>query len=301
MAEFDIVSKQLFRDYPEDFLRFTLGREDVQILEVIDTEVHTVESRDTDIFVRVSIDGSEALVHIEFQTSDSTRVPMPRRMAGYIGRTIETHGLPIYSFVIYLRPDAGRGALGQYFQDRPGFRVLIEYCVIRLIEIQGVEIIDQKLSGLIPFAPLMQPPEGMSPEGGLRQCVQAANDNPPGGPPLSQVEKANFLTDLAILSGLVYNYGTITNIISEETMFESVVAQRLAERGVQQGLRQQSIEDVVEVLEIRWRDPLDPSQVDRLKSNIESIEELQTLKQLHRSAVRAANFDEFKQILDSLA
>ena len=130
MAEFDIVSKQLFKDYPQDFLRFTLGREDFQILEVIDTELQTVESRDTDIFVRVRIDGEEALAHIEFQTTDSTRVPMPRRMAGYIGRTIESHGLPIYSFVIYLRPDAGQSALGQYLQDRPGFRFLIQHCVI---------------------------------------------------------------------------------------------------------------------------------------------------------------------------
>jgi len=55
VAEFDIVSKQLFKDYPEDFIGFVLGREDVQILEAIDTELLTVESRDTDILVRVQI------------------------------------------------------------------------------------------------------------------------------------------------------------------------------------------------------------------------------------------------------
>ena len=32
----------------------------------------------------------------------------PRRMAGYIGRAIEQHGVPVFSSVIYLRPDAGR-------------------------------------------------------------------------------------------------------------------------------------------------------------------------------------------------
>ena len=35
-------------------------------------------------------------------------------MAGYIGRGIEQHGLPIYSSVIYLRPEAGRTEPGHY-------------------------------------------------------------------------------------------------------------------------------------------------------------------------------------------
>ena len=29
-------------------------------------------------------------------------------LAGYIGRAIEQHGVPVLSSVIYLRPDAGR-------------------------------------------------------------------------------------------------------------------------------------------------------------------------------------------------
>ena len=291
MAEFDIVSKQLSKDYPQDFLRFTLGREDVQILEVIDTELETVESRDTDIFMRVRIDGIECLVHIEFQTSDSTRVPMPRRMAGYIGRTVEIHGLPIYSFVIYLRPDAGQSDPGQYFQDLPGLRLLIQYRVIRLIEVQGKEVIDQKLSGLIPFAPLMQPPEGVSPEGWLRQCVQAANDTP-----LSQSDKSNFLTDLAILSGLVYNYGTITNIISEETMFESVVAQRLAERGIQQGRQQGRVLSVLDLISDRFS----PNDADKLKPKLESIEDLEILRQMLVKVSNAKTFSEFEGALNAV-
>ena len=39
------------------------------------------------------IDGEEALVHTEFQTTDSTDTPMPIRMAGYIIRIIEQYGL----------------------------------------------------------------------------------------------------------------------------------------------------------------------------------------------------------------
>ncbi|MCY3870346.1 MAG: hypothetical protein OXG87_12370, partial [Gemmatimonadetes bacterium] len=104
MAEFDTISKHLIQKYPDDFAGFTLGREDIEVLAVIDTEQLTVEARQTDSLIRVRIDGEEALVHNEFQTTDSTNPPMPRRMAGYIGRAIEHHGLPIYSNVIYLRP-----------------------------------------------------------------------------------------------------------------------------------------------------------------------------------------------------
>ena len=81
------------------------------------------------------LNGEESLVHIEFQTSDSTETPMPRRMAGYIGRLIEQYGMPIYAFVIYLRPNAGAGDPGQYLQECPGHRILIEYTVVRLSEL----------------------------------------------------------------------------------------------------------------------------------------------------------------------
>ena len=78
MAEFDTISKHLIQKYPHDFAGFTLGREDVEVLAVIDTEQYTVEARQTDSLIRVRIDDEEVLVHNEFQTTDSTNPPMPR-------------------------------------------------------------------------------------------------------------------------------------------------------------------------------------------------------------------------------
>ena len=159
MAEFDAISKHLIQTYPEDFAGFTLGREDVEVLEVIDTQQPTVSASHADSLIRVRIDGREALVHNEFQTTDSSEPPMPRRMAGYIGRAVERHGLPICSSVIYLRPDAGRRDPGQYSQLHPGHRVLVQYRVIRLSELDGQRVLDAGHEGLIPFAPLMKPPD----------------------------------------------------------------------------------------------------------------------------------------------
>ena len=287
MAEFDIVSKQLVKNYPADFVRFTFEQEGVEVLEVIDTEQPTVESRSMDSLIRVRIHGEDALVHNEFQTGDSTNPPMSRRMAGYIGRAIETYGLPIYSNVIYLRPDAGQRDAGQYVQERVGYRIVIQYKVIRLIEIEGQAVIEQELWGLLPFVPLMKPPQGMVAEQWLRRCVQTADTLP-----LDSTNKSNFFTDIAILSGLIHDSQTVTNIISEETMYESSIVQYFTERGQ----RQQGIESILDILGMRF----DSSEAETLKPTIETIEDLQHLKQLLRSAVQAPNLDEFKQTLTSM-
>ncbi len=51
MAKYDTISKRLIQTYPDDFIRFTLGRDDIEVREVLDTEQHTVESRQTDLSV----------------------------------------------------------------------------------------------------------------------------------------------------------------------------------------------------------------------------------------------------------
>ena len=171
MADIDTISKYLIQHYPDHFTRFALARDDVEVIEVIETEQPTVRARRSDSFIRVRINGQEALVHNEFQTTDSTNPPMERRMAGYIGYAIEHHGLPIYSNVIYLRPNAGQNDPGYYVQELPGYEIAIRYRVIRLIEIEGQRILSAGHSGLIPFTPLMKPPEGMASDAWLHRCI----------------------------------------------------------------------------------------------------------------------------------
>ena len=84
MAKYDTISKHLIRTHAQDIVRFILGRADVEVDEILETELPTVETRQTDSLLRVRIDGEEALVHIEFQTTDSADKPMPIRMAVYI-------------------------------------------------------------------------------------------------------------------------------------------------------------------------------------------------------------------------
>ena len=308
MADIDTISKYLIQHYPDHFASFALAREDIEVIETINTEQHTVEARQADSFIRVRIGDEEALIHTEFQTTDSTNPPMPRRMAGYIGRAIEHHGLPIYSNVIYLRPNAGQRDPGFYEQALLGYRVVIQYNVIRLSEVEGQRILDAGHSGLIPFTPLMKPPEGMASETWLHQCIHTARMHR-----IDRSLKANYLAGMATLSELVYEAETISDIIFKEGLMDLIRESSLIqyfkregreegfEQGIEQGIargeRKSTLEDILEVLEIRFDLPASHPLSDR----IAAIEDLQRLKQLHRAAIQVSNLDEFRRMLDATA
>ena len=298
MAEYDTISKHLIQTYPHDFIRFTLERDDIEVLDILDTEQTTVEARHTDSLIHVHIAGKEALIHHEFQTTDSTDPSMLRRMAGYIGRAIEHHGLPIYSSVIYLRHGAGWRDPGHYIQKLSGHRVVVQYKVIRLSEIEGQDIIDGRHAGLLPFAPLVKRPAGIDSEVWLRQCIHATN-----AVPLDDSIKIDFWGGLVILSGLGYASTTISRIISQEGLMDAIMrkssfAQYIRQQGIEQrreeGSRQRAIEDILDVLAIRFG----LSAAHPSAARIAAIEDLQRLKQLHRAAIQVPNLEAFQHILD---
>ena len=297
MAEYDSVSKDLIQTYPKDFIRLTLEQDDVEVLDILDTEQNTVETRHTDSLIRVHIAGKEALIHHEFQTTDDPSMPL--RMAGYIIRAIERHNLPIYSSVIYLRRNAGLRDPGCFTHEISGRPVVMDYTVIRLGEIEGQEIIDGGPSGLFPFVPLMKRPVGIDSEAWLHHCVDATN-----ALRVDESIKVDILDRLMILSGLEYDQRLINRILLQEGLMDAImressfaqyIKQLGIEQGIEQGGRQRAIEDILEVLEIRF----DLSEAHPLSSRIAAIDDLQRLKQLLRSAVQVSSLEAFEQVLDA--
>ena len=298
MAEFDTVAKHLIQTHPADFARFALQRDDIQDVEVLDTEQPNVRRPDSLLQVRVG--GKEVLVHHEFQTTDSTDPPMPLRMAGYIGRLIERYGLPVFSHVLYLRPNAGRRDPGYYRQEHPDYPIVIRYKVLRLIQLPGQAVLDSGLGGLAAVCP----PDAAAGRTGrgrvwLEQCVAKAWDMP-----LERPVKADVLTGLTLLSGLVYNPQTVTAIVSKEylmdLMRESPFAQYLTqqareegiEQGIEQGERKQAIEALLEVVELRFG----ADAAESLAAPIRAIDDVPRLNQLHRTAIQASSFEEFRTV-----
>ena len=293
MASFDTASKKQVETNPQDFVNlcFKFGLEDITVLEIITPEQPTIEMHQADTLIKALRDDQAVLVHFEFQTTDSYDPEMPLRMAGYIIRAIEVYRLPVYSNVIYLRPDAGNNDPGKFEQNLERHNISIEYQVFRLIEMDGQEILDSKPVGLIPFTPLMKRPVDMDAEQWLRRCVQTADS-------IDVSSKPEYLGSLAVLGNLVYDSETILEIISEETMQQPSIVEYVApqarEQGIQQGARETTRKHILEVLTLR----LQPNVAETLKPTLEAIDDLQRLEQLHRAAILAESLEDFMQALD---
>ena len=293
-GRYDTVAKNVIRGDPNDLIRFSLDTQDAEVIRVLETEQPTVNWYRADSFLHAKVRGKEVIVHLELQTHDSRQIPMPRRVAGYVGLGIRTFGMPIYSHVIYFHPDAGLNDPGEYVQDGPGYEITIKYKVIRLCEIEGQDILDAKLKGLIPFAPLMKPPEEMGSKEWLRHCVEVAETIP-----MDMADKPNYLASMAILCNVIFNFDDIREIIPEEILMQSDVVQYFKKLGIEQGIergaRESIIEGILEALEVRFS----AKDVEKLKPMLESVETLQRLKQLRREVLRTYSLETFAQMLEN--
>ncbi len=238
--QFDIVAKDPFYVFPEDMLRFLMDRLDFEFIEHVDSTLTTVEVRHMDILIKVLLEGQPVLIHCEIQTDDSRQPDMVRRNVGYLGRCYEKYGLPIYSFVLYLRSTAGQKDPGGYFQNVPGHRFIVEYQVIRLNEVDGEPILAAQQPGLMPFTPLMKPPIGMSGTEWTAHCAEVTQSLS-----VDAGVRNNLLVELWVMSGLAHERPDLLTFIPEDIVNESSVYQMIIERGVEQGV-QRGIEQGIE-------------------------------------------------------
>ena len=210
-----------------------MGEWDIEFLEHLDSELTTVEARQMDSLIKVLLDGEEVLVHCEFQTTDSTHADMVQRNFGYLGRCYERYGLPICSHVIYLRPNAGRNDPGRYVQDIAGYPIIVGYKVIRLIEVEGQSVLEAQQPGLLPFCPLMKPPEDIDALTWLNQCVETTKSLSLDAP-----IRNNLLLDMWVMGGLVHDSDAIAHLFPEDIMQESSVYQDITQRARAEGIEQ---------------------------------------------------------------
>ena len=288
--QFDIAAKDPFYVFPEDMLRFLMDRTDFEFIEHVDSNLTTVEARYMDILIKVLLEEQPVLIHCEIQTDDSQHPNMVRRNVGYLGRCYEKYGLPIYSFVLYLRSTAGRRDPGGYFQDVPGHRFIVEYQVVRLSEVNGQSILEARHPGLMPFTPLMEPPAGMSKMDWTTRCAEVTQ-----ALPVDSATRNNLMVELWIMSGLAHDRRDLSTLISEDIMKESSVYQMIIERGKQQGAKETTIESILDFLNRRFN----VSIAQTLTPSLEAIDDLQHLRQLLHEAAEAERLENFMQVLET--
>ena len=155
----------------------------------------------------------------------------------------------------------------------------------------GQTLLNANRVGLVPFATLMKPPADMAAPEWIRRCVRAVEAGSQ-----DEVEQRETLSDLAILGGLAHDAQTIRDIISEEIMQESSIIQYFTEQGIEQGKKQYAVEAIFTVLDIRFQNSI----AEKLKSFLETIDDLERLDHLHRVAAQASSIDEFTDALLNL-
>ena len=283
--DYDNMGKNLWTEHADDLSRFVLDQDDVEVLEDLETEQQTVIARRTDITKRIRINGDEAVLHVELQLRESTDKPMWARNAQYQGYLVGKYEMPVYSNVIYFHPRAGRNDPGGYAYKRNGYEHTNRYKVIRLIEIEGQEILELQAPGLLPFTPLMRPPAGMDLERWVQTCVDATR-----AAPVDQRKQADLLYGIYLFGGIVYDSELFGRLVPEELMRESKTYQYLCEKI----LKENTIENTLALL----ADQFQAEAVNALAPALQRVNDLQKLKQLHLAAAKVPNIEAFEQMLN---
>ena len=304
----DIAAKHVAHAFPNDMLQMLLGTRDFEFVEHLESELPTVDARFMDSLTKILLGGEPTLIHREYQSDDSHPIPVERRNAGYLGRVHERFGLPIISYVIYLREPAGRRDPGMYIQEVPGSLFIAQYNVVRLYELEGEPILETQQPGLLPFVPLMKPPAGMDTADWLQQCVDVTQQLALDVPIID-----NLLMSAGALGSLILPPETVISIISEVIMKKSPVYQLLSgeteeaalQKGLQQGFqegievgiargaRETTIDTLMHVLEVRFQ--LQEGQA--LRAAFETVIDVQHLKQVLNTAIQAPNLETVIQTL----
>ena len=290
MPYYDEVFKHLTEQAPHALAVLALRTSDVEVGEKLSTEQPTVKVHYSDLTFRVRLRNEDAVLHIEAQTDDSRRKPMPLRMLAYASFLGLEYELPVYSTVLYFRPGSGRRDPGFYeYGNADQGSLRFRYNVIRFYELEGESFLDTSSIGLLPFTALMKPPAGVDSESWVQRCVSATR-----AAPVDADVRATLLFGLSIFGSLAHNVELFHKFISEEVLMESPfyeeVIKRWLEQGIERGAREATIENTLTVVTERF--PF--ADIVELKSRLEGISDIDRLKQLGVAASLVSSFEAFQ-------
>ena len=189
--------------------------------------------------------------------------------------------------------------------------------MIRLIDIDGQSILEMQAPGLLPFAPLMKRPTGISSEQWVRECISAV-----AAIPYDEQTQGDLLCALSLFGGIIHDPLLFKRMIREERMQESKYYQLLRdefialgreqgleqgreqgleqgreqgrEQGLEQGARESIIRNILKFLNNRFT----VEEVNDLIPQLHQITDLERLEHLLFTAPQIQNLDAFKLMLE---
>ena len=230
MQHYDIAAKVLIESCRDEIIRFFTGIEvsDSTLVEELPQETVSLKRSDFPVLV-TDKNGEKRLVILEIQTQWNRAVPL--HLLDYRIRYLIKHDVIVISCVILLRPS--KAAADQYADNEVRF----QYHLIKIYEMDGRKIVDEGPLCLLPFVPLMKHGPDLIDEA----------DALIYGSEMPRSSKADMLTSMAILSGLLSN-DMPSRLISrrKDIMIESAAYDIIKQDGILEG-RSLAVKDLLEV------------------------------------------------------
>jgi len=274
MHQYDIASKILMETCRDELIRYFAGIEveESTIIEELPQETVSVKRSDFPIRVKAK-NNQESLMLFELQTDWRKEVPL--HLMDYRARYLIKYGLKTVTYVVLLKPS--RAATNVYKDNE----IRYAYNLIRIYEMSAREILDQGPLCLMPFIPLMKHGPDL-----LDQADDLIYQSEK-----TRLEKADMLTSMAILAGIISTDLPVQLINRrKDIMIESAAYDIIKKDGIQEGLEKGKKETILEFLEARFG-----TVPNELVDGIQKIENSNRLKSLVRLAASCEDMETFRK------
>lgn len=283
MHQYDVASKILMETCRDEIIRYFAGI-DVQersISEELPQETVSLKRSDFPVMTK-DREGRKGLFIIELQTTWRQDVPM--HLLDHRTRYQIKYDIDPTSFVILLKPS---GTASKVYVNK---EVRFTFHLIKMYQKDAREVIDDGPLCLLPFVPLMKNGEDLLAEA----------DDLIYGSECTGTEKADLLTSMAILSGIVSDY-LPTQLINrrKDIMIESAAYDIIKKDGIQEGMQEGMIlearEMLMEAIQARFE-----SVPDDVTAMMACISDRNILKALLKETIRCQDVDVLREKLSMM-
>jgi len=276
MHQYDVASKIMMETCRDEIIRYFAGIDVLEstLIEELPQETVSLKRSDFPVMVKPR-EGRDALLIFELQTTWHPDVPL--NLLDHRTRYQIKYKIDPLSFVILLKPS---GTASDVYENN---EVRFTFRLIKIYEMDAREVVDSGPLCLMPFVPLMKNGADLLTE--ADELIYRSER--------SRLQKADMLTSMAILSGLV-SENLPTELINrrKDIMIESAAYDIIKKDGIQEGQILTGREMLIEAIQARF----DHVPAD-ISAMVERISDKNILKLLHRKAVTCQDIEALRKQL----
>lgn len=280
MHQYDVASKIVMETCRDEIVRYFAGIDvrEITLIEELPQETVSLKRSDFPMMIR-DRKGETRLAVFELQTEWNRDVSL--NLLDYRTRYKIKYKMETVSYVILLRPS--ESAMDIYEDNEVRFT----YNLIKIYEMDAREIVDSGPLCLMPFVPLMKH--------GRELATQADDLIYKSG--RSRMEKADLLTSMAILSGIVSKDLPVQLIerrrdIMIESAAYDIIKQEGIREGIQEGMVLNAREMLLDVIETRFN-----KVPDDISAIVNQTSDGNLLKLSFKKAIACDDLDVLRAVL----